>query len=100
MTSGTSGGGLLGGVISLSISDRCLGGGDLSVFPSGFFSAAFSSSSVGVFDHCKRLDDVGQRLGIPLSGLRPRALQERVGGTRHLDLHLFEQIWQRRVFSG
>jgi hypothetical protein len=38
---------------------------------------AFSSSSVGVFDHCKRLDDVGQRLGIPLSGLRPRALQER-----------------------
>jgi hypothetical protein len=52
MTSGTSGGGLLGGEISLSISDRCLGGGDLSVFPSGFFSAAFSSSSVGVFDHC------------------------------------------------
>jgi hypothetical protein len=45
MTSGTSGGGLLGGEISLSISDRCLGGGDLSVFPSGFFSAAFSSSS-------------------------------------------------------
>lgn len=51
MTSGTSGGGLLVGVISLSILDRCLGGGDLSFFPSGFFSAAFSSS-VGVFDHC------------------------------------------------
>ena len=52
MTSGTSCGGLLCGVISLSIFDRCLGGGDLSIFPSGFFSAAFSSSSVGVFDHC------------------------------------------------
>jgi hypothetical protein len=46
-------------------------------------------------------DEVWRRVSHPRPlQPRPRALQERGGGTRYLDLHLFGQIWRRRVFSG